>query len=61
MTTSSRPECWVVLCRGEDAISHVQEQHVHRTLHAPVGLIRWPFLVPYLARVAAEPGAGPAH
>src|SRR3954463_12998213 len=24
-----------------------------------LGLIRWPFLVPSLARVAAEPGAGP--
>jgi hypothetical protein len=26
-----------------------------------LGLIRWPFLVPYLARVAAEPDAGPAR
>jgi uncharacterized protein DUF4386 len=26
-----------------------------------LGLIRWPFLVPYLARAAAEPDAGPAR
>jgi uncharacterized protein DUF4386 len=26
-----------------------------------LGLIRWPFLVPYLARVAAEPDASPAR
>jgi hypothetical protein len=26
-----------------------------------LGLIRWPFLVPYLARVAAEPGASEAR
>jgi hypothetical protein len=26
-----------------------------------LGLIRWPFLVPYLARVAAEPDAAPAR
>ena len=26
-----------------------------------LGLVRWPFLVPYLARVAAEPDAGPAR
>jgi hypothetical protein len=26
-----------------------------------LGLIRWPFLVPYLARVVAEPDAGPAR
>src|SRR3954452_7001870 len=26
-----------------------------------LGLIRWPFLVPYLARVAADPAAGPAR
>jgi hypothetical protein len=26
-----------------------------------LGLIRWPFLVPYLARVDAEPDAGPAR
>jgi hypothetical protein len=26
-----------------------------------LGLIRWPFLVPYLARAAAEPGASPAR
>lgn len=26
-----------------------------------LGLIRWPFLVPYLARVAAEPAADPAR
>jgi uncharacterized protein DUF4386 len=26
-----------------------------------LGLIRWPFLVPYLARVADEPNAGPAR
>jgi hypothetical protein len=26
-----------------------------------LGLIRWPFLVPYLARVDAEPGASPAR
>jgi uncharacterized protein DUF4386 len=26
-----------------------------------LGLVRWPFLVPYLARVAAEPAASPAR
>jgi hypothetical protein len=26
-----------------------------------LGLIRWPFLVPYLARVAADPDTGPAR
>jgi hypothetical protein len=26
-----------------------------------LGLIRWPFLVPYLARVAADPGTSPAR
>ena len=26
-----------------------------------LGLIRWPFLVPYLARTAADPGASPAR
>jgi hypothetical protein len=26
-----------------------------------LGLVRWPFLVPYLARVAAEPDAEPAR
>jgi hypothetical protein len=26
-----------------------------------LGLIRWPFLVPYLARTAADPGASPAQ
>ena len=26
-----------------------------------LGLMRWPFLVPYLARVAAEPDASPAR
>jgi hypothetical protein len=26
-----------------------------------LGLVRWPFLVPYLARVAAEPDASPAR
>jgi hypothetical protein len=26
-----------------------------------LGLVRWPFLVPYLARVDAEPGASPAR
>ena len=26
-----------------------------------LGLVRWPFLVPYLARADAEPGAGPAR
>jgi Domain of unknown function (DUF4386) len=26
-----------------------------------LGLIRWPFLVPYLARLAADPDAGPAR